>query len=114
YTDPQVVHVGLHAAEAVAVAGTGRRVLVASMPLLWVARALETDETRGMLKAVVDGDTGLILGFEAVGPEAGEMMAVVQMAMVGGVGWRTLREMVFAHPSWAEGLNNLWSGLEEV
>jgi pyruvate/2-oxoglutarate dehydrogenase complex dihydrolipoamide dehydrogenase (E3) component len=110
YTDPQVAHVGLHVAEV----PPGRRVMVASMPLSWVARALETAETRGMLKAVVDGDTGLILGFSAVGPEAGEMMAVVQMAMVGGVGWKTLREMVFAHPSWAEGFNNLWSGLKEV
>jgi len=79
-----------------------------------VARALETDETRGIMKAVVDGDSGLILGFSAIGPEAGELMAVVQMAMVGGVGWKRMQDMVFAHPSWAESLNNLWGTLKEV
>ncbi|KAF2495495.1 mercuric reductase [Lophium mytilinum] len=112
YTDPQVAHVGLHLAEARKLSPK-RKLMTASMPGTWVARGLETDETRGMLKAVVDGNTGKILGFSAVGPEAGEVMAVVQMAMVGGVGWEGLREMVFAHPSWAESLNNLWGVLKE-
>ncbi|KAF2801936.1 FAD/NAD(P)-binding domain-containing protein [Mytilinidion resinicola] len=112
YTDPQVAHVGLHLAEARKLSPP-RKLRTASMPGTWIARALETDETRGMLKAVVDGETGKILGFSAVGPEAGEVMAVVQMAMVGGVGWEGLREMVFAHPSWAESLNNLWGVLRE-
>ncbi|OCK78473.1 FAD/NAD(P)-binding domain-containing protein [Lepidopterella palustris CBS 459.81] len=112
YTDPQMAHCGLHLHDIPR--SPSRRILTASMPLSWVARALETDETRGMLKAVVDGDSGLILGFSAIGPEAGEMMAVVQMAMAGGIGWEGLREMVWAHPSWAEGLNNLWGTLKEV
>ena len=82
------------------------------MPMSYVARALETDESRGMMKAVVDGETGMILGFTCLGIEGGEVMAVVQMAIMGNVGWERLRDAVWAHPSLAESLNNLWGFLE--
>ena len=111
YTDPQLGHVGLHEAEARA-KYPGRKIQTARMPMSYVARALETDETRGMMKAVVDAETQQILGFTCLGLEGGEVMSIVQMAMMGGVGWTKLRDAVWAHPSLAESLNNLWDFLE--
>jgi pyruvate/2-oxoglutarate dehydrogenase complex dihydrolipoamide dehydrogenase (E3) component len=107
YTDPQLGHVGLHASDL-----KGRNVKTASMPMTYIARALETDETRGMMKAAVDAETGEILGFTCLGVEGGEVMAIVQTAMMGGVKWWDLEAAVWAHPSLAEGLNTLWGFLE--
>jgi pyruvate/2-oxoglutarate dehydrogenase complex dihydrolipoamide dehydrogenase (E3) component len=110
YTDPQLGHIGLHLNEIPE--SWRKNVKVASMPMSYVARALETDETRGMMKAIVDGETGLILGFTCLGIEGGELMSVVQMAMLGGLKYWQLQEAVFAHPAIAESLNNLWGFLE--
>ncbi|KAJ9651807.1 hypothetical protein H2198_008932 [Neophaeococcomyces mojaviensis] len=87
------------------------RIKTASMPMSWVARALEINEVRGMMKAVVDTETSKILGFACLGYEGGELMSTVQMAMQGGLTWKQLRDMVFAHPCTAEALNNLFSQL---
>lgn len=108
FTDPQLAHVGLHESEARA----KYPIQVAKMPMSYVARALETDESRGVMKAVVHKETGAILGFTCLGIEGGEVMSVVQMAMLGGVPWMKLKNVVFAHPTLAEGLNNLWGFLE--
>jgi pyruvate/2-oxoglutarate dehydrogenase complex dihydrolipoamide dehydrogenase (E3) component len=109
YTDPQLGHVGLHEAEARAL---GLKIKVASMPMSYVARALETDETRGMMKGIVDAETGKILGFTCLGIEGGEVMSLVQMAIMGGLGYEVLRDAVWAHPALAESLNNLWGFLK--
>jgi pyruvate/2-oxoglutarate dehydrogenase complex dihydrolipoamide dehydrogenase (E3) component len=109
YTDPQLGHVGMHELEARA---AGKDILVAKMEMSSVARALETAETRGFMKAVVDRESGRILGFTCLGIEGGEIMAMVQTAMMGGLTWRHLQRAVWAHPSLAEGLNNLWTGWE--
>ncbi|MEE8320024.1 MAG: FAD-containing oxidoreductase, partial [bacterium] len=69
-------------------------------------------ESRGFLKALVDTDTGKIIGFAALGIEGGELMAVVQMAMMGGLTYRDLKNGIFAHPSLAESLNNLFGLVE--
>jgi pyruvate/2-oxoglutarate dehydrogenase complex dihydrolipoamide dehydrogenase (E3) component len=111
YTDPQLGHIGLHEHEARS-QFPNKKIMTAKMPMSYVARALETDETRGMMKAVVNGDTGEILGFTCLGIEGGEIMSVVQMAMMGGLGWERLRDAVWAHPTLAESLNNLWGFLE--
>ncbi|KAK6532433.1 hypothetical protein TWF281_006622 [Arthrobotrys megalospora] len=111
YTDPQLGHIGLHEHEAKKLY-PGRNIKVAKMPMTWVARALETDETRGMMKAVVDGDTEEILGYTCLGIEGGEMMSMVQIAMMGGLKYSQLRDGTFAHPTLAESLNNLWGSLE--
>ncbi|KND89042.1 putative pyridine nucleotide-disulfide oxidoreductase RclA [Tolypocladium ophioglossoides CBS 100239] len=111
YTDPQLGHVGLHEHEA-RTEFPGRKIQVASMPMAYVARALETDESRGLMKAVVDADSQQILGFTCLGLEGGEVMSVVQMAMVGRVKWTALRDAVWAHPSLAQSLNNLWGFLK--
>lgn len=63
-----------------------------------------------MVKAIIDPETDRIVSFSAIAVEAGEIMSVVQMAMVGGLTWMDLRDGVFAHPSWSECLNNLWGG----
>ena len=111
YTDPQLGHVGLHEHEARS-QFPGRNIKTARMPMEYVARALETDEARGMMKAVIDGDTGEILGFTCLGVEGGEIMSIVEMAIIGKVGYEKLRDAVWAHPALAESLNNIWGYLK--
>jgi pyruvate/2-oxoglutarate dehydrogenase complex dihydrolipoamide dehydrogenase (E3) component len=111
YTDPQLAHVGLHEREARAKFPSAK-IQVATMPMAYVARALETDESRGLMKAVIDADTQKILGFTCLGLEGGEIMSVVQMAMISGAKWTALRDAVWAHPSLAESLNNIWGMLK--
>ncbi|QNF34680.1 dihydrolipoyl dehydrogenase [Adhaeribacter swui] len=109
FTDPQVARVGLNETEA---REKNLNFKVAQMPMAKVARAIETGETAGLIKAIVDADTGQILGATVVGPEGGELMSLMQMAMVGKVNYQTLREMIFAHPLYAESLNNLFATIE--
>lgn len=106
FLDPQLGHVGMSEREARA---SGRTVRIAKMPMSYVARAIEMDETRGFLKAMVDATSGEILGATVLGVEGGELMAVLEMAMMGKVTCRTLREGIFAHPTLAESLNNLFA-----
>ncbi|HLQ27764.1 MAG TPA: mercuric reductase [Ktedonobacteraceae bacterium] len=109
FIDPQLGRVGLSETEA---RTQGRNIKVAKMPMNYVARALEVDESRGFMKAVVDAGTGQILGCAVLGIEGGEIMAVLQMAMMGKVPYTVLRDAVFAHPTLAESLNNLFSTLD--
>ncbi|KAL7930236.1 FAD/NAD(P)-binding domain-containing protein [Trichoderma chlorosporum] len=111
YTDPQLGHVGLHEQEA-REKFPDRKIQVASMPMSYVARALETNESRGLMKAVVDTESKQILGFTCLGIEGGEIMSLVEMAMIGGVKWPALSNAIWAHPSLAESLNNIWSFLK--
>jgi pyruvate/2-oxoglutarate dehydrogenase complex dihydrolipoamide dehydrogenase (E3) component len=106
FTDPQLGRVGLTEAEA---RQQGRKIRVATMPMDYVARALEVDESRGMMKAVVDAETEQILGAAILGIEGGEMMAMFEIAMLGKLPYPVLRDGVFAHPTLAESLNNLFS-----
>ncbi len=110
FIDPQLGRVGMSETEARA---HGHNIKVAKMPMNYVARALEVDESRGFMKAVVDAGTGQILGCAVLGIEGGEIMAVLQMAMMGKVPYTVLRDAVFAHPTLAESLNNLFSTLDE-
>ncbi|MDP9409018.1 MAG: mercuric reductase [Actinomycetota bacterium] len=109
FMDPQLGRVGLSEAEA---REQGRDVRVASMPMAYVARALEMDESRGMMKAVVDGGTGEILGCAVLGIEGGEIMAMIQIAMMGNLPYTALRDGVFAHPTLAESLNSLFATVD--
>jgi pyruvate/2-oxoglutarate dehydrogenase complex dihydrolipoamide dehydrogenase (E3) component len=108
FTDPQLARVGLGEDEA---RRQNKPIRVARMPMSHVARALEMDESRGMMKAVV-GPDDQILGFTVLGVEGGELMAAVEMAMLGRLPYSTLRDAVFAHPTLAESLNNLFATLE--
>jgi pyruvate/2-oxoglutarate dehydrogenase complex dihydrolipoamide dehydrogenase (E3) component len=108
FTDPEIARVGLNENEAVA---TGRRYRVAKLPMQAVLRARTLSETRGFMKALVGHNSDEILGFTAVGPHAGEVMAVVQTAMMGKLPYAALRDAVFTHPTMAEGLGPLFAGV---
>jgi pyruvate/2-oxoglutarate dehydrogenase complex dihydrolipoamide dehydrogenase (E3) component len=109
FIDPQLGRIGLSEREA---RKQGRTVSVARMPMNHVARALELDEARGFMKALVDPTSGQILGAAVLGIEGGELMAALQLAMMGRVPYDRLRDAVFAHPTLAESLNNLFSSLD--
>lgn len=108
YTDPEYGRVGLSETEA---KQQGRPYAVASMPMSRVARALESDETRGLMKAIVDTDTKRILGAAVLGVAGGEIMSMMQVAMIGNLPYTALRDGIFAHPTFAESLNNLFGDL---
>ncbi len=109
FTDPPLGRVGISETEA---KNQGLNVKIAKLPMAYVARAIETGDTRGFMKAVVDVKTKKILGVAVLGQEGGEIMSVLQMAMVGGITYDEIRYMVFAHPTYAESLNNLFMALE--
>lgn len=110
FTDPQLGRVGLTEREA---REQGRSFRVAKMPMKHVARAVHMSEPRGFVKALVDADTDQILGCAALAVEGGELMAMLQIAMMGGVPYPRLRDDMFAHPTLAEGLNNLFTHFED-
>jgi pyruvate/2-oxoglutarate dehydrogenase complex dihydrolipoamide dehydrogenase (E3) component len=109
FTDPQLGRVGLSETEA---REQGRDVLVAKMPMSHVSRAVEVDEERGMIKAVVDAGSHRILGAAVLGIEGGEVAAMIQIAMMGKLPYTVLRDGIFAHPTLSESLNNLFATLE--
>lgn len=109
FIDPQLGRVGMSEREA---REQGLNIRVAKLPMSYVARALEVDETRGFMKAVVDADSGQILGAAVLGIEGGEVMSVLQMAMMGKVPYTVIRDGVFAHPTLAESLNNLFMAMD--
>ena len=110
FIDPQLGRVGLSEGEA---RWQDRDIHVAKMPMSHVTRALEVDEPRGMMKAVVDANTGQILGCAILGIEGGEIMTMMQIAMMGRVPYTVLQNGVFAHPTLAESLNNLFATIDE-
>jgi pyruvate/2-oxoglutarate dehydrogenase complex dihydrolipoamide dehydrogenase (E3) component len=109
FLDPQLGRIGLSETEA---RGRGHDIRVAKMPMAWVARALEMEESLGLMKAVVDAKTDRILGATVLGVEGGELMALFQVAMMGNLPFTVLRDAVFAHPTLAESLNTLFSSFE--
>jgi len=109
FTDPQLGRVGMTEGEA---REAGYDVRVASLPMSKVARAIETGETRGFMKAVVDGADGRILGATILGIEGGEIAAILQVAMMGRVPYAALRDAPISHPTLAESLNNLFMTLD--
>ena len=106
FTDPQLARVGLSEDQARA---SGRKLRLYRLPMTSAARAIEMNETAGMMRAVVDNETDLILGATVLGYEGGEVMAVLQMAMIGRVTATAIRDGVFAHPTMSESLNNLFN-----
>jgi pyruvate/2-oxoglutarate dehydrogenase complex dihydrolipoamide dehydrogenase (E3) component len=90
----------------------GRNIRVAKLPMNAVIRAIETGETRGLMKAIVEADTQQILGCPILGLEGGEIMTIIQVAMIGRLPYTALKEAIFTHPTLAEGLNTLFMTLE--
>jgi pyruvate/2-oxoglutarate dehydrogenase complex dihydrolipoamide dehydrogenase (E3) component len=109
FTDPELGRVGLTEDEA---RNKGLKIKVAKLPASAIPRAVTSGETRGLLKAVIDAETNKILGASILLAEGGEIMAAVQMAMLGGVPYTAVRDVVFAHPTMAEGLNDLFARVE--
>ena len=91
---------------------TGRNIRVAKLPMDHAARAIEMSETRGFMKAVVDADNKQILGAAVLGVEGGEVMAMFEIAMMGKLPYTALKDAIFAHPTLAESLNNLFMKLD--
>ena len=110
FIDPQLGRVGLTEREARL---QQRKIRVAKMPMSYVARALEVDETRGFMKVIVDAESGEMLGAAVLGIEGGEIMSQIQLAMLGKLSYTVLKDAVFAHPTLAESLNNLFGHFEE-
>jgi len=108
FTDPPLARVGLSEAEA---RHQGIAVRVAKLPIVAVLRSRTISETRGFMKALVAAGNDRILGFTMFGAEAGEVMAVVQTAMLAGMPYKGLRDAIIAHPTMAEGLGELFSNV---
>jgi pyruvate/2-oxoglutarate dehydrogenase complex dihydrolipoamide dehydrogenase (E3) component len=106
FTDPQLGRVGMTEEQA---RKSGKKIRVFKMPTSAVARALEMDESRGFWKAVVDEDTGFILGAAVLGIEGGEVMALFEAAMMAKMPYTRLRDGIWAHPTLVEGVNNLFA-----
>jgi pyruvate/2-oxoglutarate dehydrogenase complex dihydrolipoamide dehydrogenase (E3) component len=109
FTDPQLGRIGVTEHEARA---KGLEVRAARLPMTRTARGTETGETLGFLQAVVDAKDGRILGAAVLAREGGEIMAVLEVAMMGGLPYTALKDGVFAHPTLAESLNNLFMTLD--
>jgi pyruvate/2-oxoglutarate dehydrogenase complex dihydrolipoamide dehydrogenase (E3) component len=108
FTDPPLARVGLSEAEA---QRRGIAVRVAKLPIVAVLRSRTISETRGFMKALVEADGDRILGFTMIGAEAGEVVAVVQTAMLAGMPYTGLRDAIIAHPTMAEGLGVLFTNV---
>jgi pyruvate/2-oxoglutarate dehydrogenase complex dihydrolipoamide dehydrogenase (E3) component len=106
FTDPQLGRAGLTERAARA---QGREIRVAKLPMGGVIRAIETGETRGFMKAVVDAGSGQILGCAMLGVEGGEIMSIIQVAMLGKLPYTAMANAIFSHPLLAEGLNTLFA-----
>lgn len=108
FTDPALARVGLSETEA---QRQGIAVRVAKLPMAAVLRAQTISETRGFMKALVEANGERILGFTMIGPEAGEVMTVVQTAMLAGMPYTGLRDAIIAHPTMSEALGALFSNV---
>jgi pyruvate/2-oxoglutarate dehydrogenase complex dihydrolipoamide dehydrogenase (E3) component len=109
FIDPELGRVGLTETEALA---QGRKIRIARLAASAIPRAMTSAETKGYLKAVVDAENDRILGASILASEGGEVMGVIQVAMRAGLPYTALRDMIFAHPTMAEGLNDLFAHLE--
>lgn len=110
FTDPQLARIGISEKQAKA---EKLDYEVAVLPMRNVARGIETNETIGLMKAVVDVKTKTILGAAILASEGGEIMSVLQMAMEGGITSEQIRYGMFAHPTYTESLNNLFMKIHQ-
>ncbi|HEY3085338.1 MAG TPA: hypothetical protein VGK28_07760 [Candidatus Dormibacteraeota bacterium] len=108
FTEPPLARVGLTEGDA---RRQGVPVRVPRLPTSAVLRTETTDETQGFMKALVAGSDDRILGFAMIGAEAGEVMAVVQTAMLADLPYPKLRDAILAHPTMAEGLGSLFANV---
>ena len=101
FTDPPLARVGLNEREA---SRLDVAVRVAKLPMSAVLRTRTISEMKGFMKALVDTDSDRLLGFTMLGPEADEVMSIVQTTMLAGMLYPGLRDAILTHPTMAEGL----------
>ena len=111
FTDPELARIGLSETEA---KEQGIEYRLAKIPIVAVLRTRTLSETRGFMKALIDTKSDRILGFTCFSVEAGEIMATVQVAMLAGLPYTTLRDAVFTHPTMLEGLTPLFSAVPPI
>lgn len=108
FLDPQLGRIGL-SENAARTAGLTFK--TATLKMSSVARAFETGQTRGFMKALVNPDTREILGAAVLGADGGEIMSMIEIAMMGKLPYTALRDAIFAHPTFAESLNVLFGNI---
>jgi pyruvate/2-oxoglutarate dehydrogenase complex dihydrolipoamide dehydrogenase (E3) component len=106
FIEPELARIGINESDA---QRQGIAVRVAKLPMAAVPRARTTGEMHGFMKAIVDAESDRILGFTMLGSNAGEVVAAVQMAMLGNLPYTALRDAILSHPTIAEGLNLLFA-----
>jgi pyruvate/2-oxoglutarate dehydrogenase complex dihydrolipoamide dehydrogenase (E3) component len=109
FTDPELARVGITEQEA---KSKNLNYKTAIYPMSYVARAIETGETKGIMKAVIDAKTEKILGCAILCTHGGELMSMIEIAMMGGLTFTKLKDAIFAHPTLAESLNNLFTKIK--
>lgn len=107
FLDPPFSRVGLSEREA---AERGYQVRVVRLPVAAIPKAQVLRETGGLLKAVIDAETGRILGAHLFCPESHEIINIVKVVMDAGLPYTVLRDGIFTHPTMAEALNDLFGG----
>jgi len=110
FIDPQLGRIGISETEA---KDKDLNVRVAKLEIKNIARAIEMSETRGFMKAIVDANNKQILGAAVLGVEGGELMAMFEIAMMGKLPYTVLKNGIFAHPTLAESLNNLFMAMDK-
>jgi len=110
FTDPELARVGITETEATAKQIPYR---LFKIPMASVLRTRTLSETSGFMKDLVEADDR-ILGFTVFGVDGGEIMSVVQVAMIAGLPYTALRDAILAHPTLAEGLTVLFSSTPQV
>ncbi len=108
FLDPPISRVGLTEAEAIA---QGFRVKVARLPAAAIPKAQVLQKPTGLLKAIVDADTGLLLGAHLFCAESQEMINLVKVVMDAKLPYTVLRDGIFNHPTMSEALNDLFAAL---
>jgi pyruvate/2-oxoglutarate dehydrogenase complex dihydrolipoamide dehydrogenase (E3) component len=111
FTDPQLGRVGITEKEARA---TRRKLKVGKIPMTWVARAIERDETAGLMKLVVDAGTDQILGAALLATEGGELVHILQALMLAQAPYTVLKGAIYIHPTLAEGFFSLMDDVKPV
>ncbi|MBB2148119.1 FAD-dependent oxidoreductase [Pedobacter gandavensis] len=106
FISPALAHIGLREKEAIE---KGYQIKVATLPVGAIPRARLMEETKGLLKTVVDAKTNKILGCTLFCVNSSEMINTVQIAMNAGLDFQTLRDTIYTHPSMTEALNDLYA-----
>jgi pyruvate/2-oxoglutarate dehydrogenase complex dihydrolipoamide dehydrogenase (E3) component len=110
FLEPELARIGINESDA---QRQGIAVRVAKLPMASIPRARTTGDTHGFMKAIVDTQSDRILGFTMLGSNAGEVVATVQMAMLGNLPYTAIRDAILSHPTIAEGLNMLFAKIPE-